>query len=165
MRAKPNTTNPKWLMNFQDLITALFRAHSARAAASVLGSYLILHLLPIAHFIAIGIVLVISDWFTGVWAAIKREEKITSRGLRRTVEKILMYSLAVFLVLMVETAFFGSSYVVAAVAMYIALVELFSNLENISSITGSNIIGIVRTTIYARFPFLKKLMNRERTDP
>ena len=152
-------------MNFQEFITELAKAHSAKAVASIIGAYLLLHVLPIAHFIMIGVVLVVSDWFTGVWAAIKRNEKITSGGLRRTVEKVVMYTLAICLVLVVETAFFGTNYVVALVAMYISFVELFSNLENISNITGSNIIGAVRTVLYKRFPFLKKLMQAEEDDP
>ncbi|MEL6968622.1 MAG: phage holin family protein [Bacteroidota bacterium] len=160
MRGK-NTTNQKWTMNFQDFITELAKAHSAKAIASIIGAYLMLHVLPIAHFLVIGIILVVSDWFTGVWAAIKRKEKITSGGLRRTIEKAVMYSLAIVLVLVVESAFFGTHYVVALVAMYISFVELFSNLENISNITGSNIIGAVRTIMYKRFPFLEKLMKSE----
>lgn len=159
MRGENNTTHKSGLiMNFQDFITELTRQHSAKAVASVVGAYLLLHVLPIAHFLVIGVVLVVSDWFTGVWAAVKREEKITSGGLRRTVEKAVMYMLAIVLVLIVESAFFGTSYVVALVAMYISFVELFSNLENISSITGSNIIGAVKTIVYERFPFMEKLL-------
>ena len=166
MRGKNNTTHKSGLiMNFQDFITELARQHSAKAIASLVGAYLLLHVLPIAHFLVIGVVLVISDWFTGVWAAVKQKEKITSGGLRRTVEKAVMYTLAILLVLIVESAFFGTSYVVALVAMYISFVELFSNLENISSITGSNIIGAARAIIFKRLPFLEKLLNPERKEP
>lgn len=159
MRGKNDTTHKSGLiMNFQDFITELARQHSAKAIASIVGAYLLLHLLPIAHFLAIGVLLVVSDWFTGVWAAIKRKEKITSGGLRRTIEKAVMYTLAIVLVLIVETAFLGTHYVVALVAMYISFVELFSNLENISNITGSNILGAVRAIIRKRVPFMDKLM-------
>lgn len=155
-----NTTHKRGLiMNFQELITEIARQHSAKAVASVIGAYLLLHILPVAHFLVIGVLLVVSDWFTGVWAAVKRKEKITSGGLRRTIEKAVMYTLAVVLVLIVETAFLGTHYIVALVAMYISLVELFSNLENISNITGSNIIGAARTVIYKRFPLLEKMMS------
>ena len=166
MRGENTTTHKSGLiMNFQEFITELARQHSVKAGMSLIGAYLLLHVLPIAHFLVIGVVLVVSDWITGVWAAIKRNEKITSGGLRRTIEKGVMYSLAIVLVLIVESAFFGTQYVVALVAMYISFVELFSNLENISNITGSNIIGAVRTIIYKRFPFMKKLMNSKEDTP
>ena len=164
MRGENTTTDAikEWYMNFEQLIAEITKAHSAKAVVSLFGAFLFLHILPIAHFLAIGTLLVVSDWVTGVWAAIKRKEKITSKGLRRTVEKVVMYSLAIVLVLVVETAFLGTHYVVAAVALYISMVELFSNLENISSITDSNIIGATRTVLFARFPMLKSLMTTEK---
>lgn len=148
-------------MNFEQLIAEITKAHSAKAAFSLFGGFLFIHLLPIAHFLAIGVLLVVSDWITGVWAAFHRKEQITSKGLRRTVEKVVMYSLAIVLVLVVETAFIGTHYVVASVALYISLVELFSNLENISTITNSNIIGATRTVLFTRFPGLKSLMSKD----
>jgi len=164
MIGKNNTVTKqlgRHMMNFQDFIIALSKAHGLKAFFSLSGAFVALHLLPIAHFLAIGVLLVLCDWVTGVWAAINRKEKITSKGLRRTVGKVLLYSLAIVLVMVVETTFFESNYLVAVVALYISIVELFSNLENISSITGRNIIGVVRTTLFVRFPFLKKIMNVE----
>jgi phage-related holin len=168
MREESHTvTNPvrRSIMNFQDFIQELFRQHSFKAASALFGGYLLMHLLPIAHFILIGVLLVTCDWITGVWAAYNRREKITSKGLRRTVEKVLFYSMAIFLVMVVESAFFASHFVVAMVALYICMVELFSNLENISSITGTNIIDTVRSEIFERFPVVKKMFDRTPPPP
>lgn len=149
-------------MDFQELLSSLWRAHSPKAGLSILGSWIVLQLLPVAHFMAIGAFLVASDWVTGVTAAWQRGDKITSRRLARTVIKVIMYCLAIIAVMMVEKAFLPSStYAVTVVAFYISLVELFSNLENISSITGSNIIGIVRKMVAGRLPFLSKYLPRK----
>ena len=161
-RGNPHAGNETRDMNFQELITELVKAHSPRAIASLVAAFVFFHLLPIAHFLVIGTVLVISDWFTGVWAAMRRHEHITPKGLRRTIEKIVMYCLAIILVLIVEAAFLKTHYFVAAVALYISLTELMSNLENISSITGSNIIGAVKALMFRRFPFLEKWMHGEK---
>lgn len=147
-------------MSFQQLILELVKANSFKAGTSLVGAFLFLQILPIAQFIAIAGLLVTSDWVTGVWAAYKRHERITSKGLRRTVEKILMYSLAIFITMVVEVAFFSSHYVVAAVALYICLVELYSNLENISSITNTNIIGVVKEVVAVRFPWVGRMLRK-----
>lgn len=164
MRGIRNNENGSEAMDFQELLTELARAHGLKAALSLIGAFLVVHLLPIAHFIVIGSLLVACDWFTGVWASITRNEKITSQGLRRTVRKIVFYSLGIVLVLVVESAFFHTYYLVTTLALYISMVELFSNLENIGTITGSNIIGVVRKTIYKNAPWLKKLMEDNGSD-
>lgn len=148
-------------MSFQQLIMELVKANSFKAGTSLVAAFLFLHILPIAQFIAIAGLLVTSDWVTGIWAAYKRREKITSKGLRRTVEKILMYSLAIFITMVVEVAFFSSHYVVAAVSLYICLVELYSNLENISTITSTNIIGVVKDVVAVRFPWVGRMLRKQ----
>lgn len=159
MRDYKNTaTKQGRLMNFQELIMEMIKAHSFKASISLLGAFMLFHLLPIAHFLVIGVLLVVSDTITGIWAAIKRSESINSKGLRRTIEKVVMYSTAICLVLAVESAFTGTKYFTMAVSLYIILVELFSVLENISGITGTNIIGAIRSLLYERFPKLKELL-------
>jgi len=167
MRGIRNNKNGSKAMDFQELLTGLARAHGLKAALSLIGAFLIVHLLPIAHFIVIGSLLVACDWFTGVWASITRNEKITSQGLRRTVRKIVFYSLGIVLVLVVESTFFRTYYLVTTVALYISMVELYSNLENIGIITGRNITGVFRSTLYKNAPWLKNIMenNGKSGDP
>lgn len=137
-------------MTFEQLLLELARAHGWKAGLSIILSWLGIHLMPIAGFILVVIVLGISDWITGVTAARIKKEAITSRGLFRSVRKIVFYCLAIVLVVIVENTFFASTWLVYLVAVYIALVELYSNLENISVITGTNILGIVRKGINAQ---------------
>lgn len=149
-------------MNFQELIVELAKVHSTKAAAALVGAFLFAQVLPVASLLAVGIFLVVCDWVTGVWSAIKRNEKITSKGLRRTVEKIVMYSLSIIIVLAVEIVFFNSHVLVVGVALYISLVELFSNLENISSITGTNILAVVKDAIMDKFPAMRRLFDKKK---
>ena len=136
-------------MSFTDLLTELLRAHTPRAALALVAMWLGAALMPVASFIAVGIFLVITDWLTGISAARVRGVPITSAGLWRTIRKAVFYPVAIISSLVVERTFFqGSEWLVYLVAAYIALTELFSNLENISVITGTDIIGAVRR--YAR---------------
>jgi len=134
-------------MSFEQLLVALAKAHGWKAISSIILGWIGVNLMPVASFLAVGIVLVICDWITGLTAAKKRGDKITSRGLYRTVEKIVFYSMAIVLVLIVEKSMLGTDWLVYLVSSYIALVELYSNLENISVITGTNILEVVKTAI------------------
>lgn len=80
--------------------------------------------------------LVLIDLITGLWASHKRNEKITSNGIRRTVSKTLAYQLAVICSFVMEQQFLGGIPIVKVVAGLIASTEFKSVLENISSITG-----------------------------
>lgn len=94
-------------------------------------------LFPIkATMFAVG-ALIIVDLFTGVWAAIKRDENITSNGFRRTVSKVIAYQLAIITSFIIDKYFavgFGIE-VVKIVAGLVAMTEFKSIMENISSIT------------------------------
>lgn len=134
-------------MSFEQIIIEMTKAHGFKAAVSIFLAWIGAHLLPVAGFMVAGAFLVACDWITGVTAARKRSQKITSRGLLRTIQKITFYCMAIVLVVIVEHTFFRSNWMVSLVATYIALVELYSNLENISIITGTNVLAIVRNAI------------------
>lgn len=98
---------------------------------------------PILHFLIFTFVLTVLDFGTGVRAAQKRQEKITSKGFARTVEKLFFYMIAILLSHGMDFTFvkdlevdFSFAWIVAG---FISLTELKSNLENISSITGTDI--------------------------
>lgn len=155
MRGKLRTATQSGIMNFQDFLTQLLAAHGWKAALSVVGAFVGGALMPVSSFLAVGVMLVVADWFTGVTAARQRGERITSRGLMRTLRKVVFYSLAIVLVMTVEQAFFsGSHWMVYLTSAYIAMVELFSNLENISSITGTDIAAPLRRALRLRLPWL-----------
>ena len=105
-------------------------------AISQFAGWLIVFVSPIHAIMTAIVVLVISDLITALWAVIKNKQKITSIGLRRTINKLLAYELAVILSYVVETVFGLGAPVVKLVAGLIAVTELKSNLENLALITG-----------------------------
>lgn len=98
-------------------------------------------LTPAVPIIIFTGVLIFSDTATGIWAAVKRKEKITSRALGRTATKIVLYSAVILLTFGFEVFFPALQYVhMGQIASgYICLVELKSIYENVSDITGLDI--------------------------
>ena len=104
-------------------------------------------LLPIhASMEAVG-ALVAADLLTGIWAAHKRGEKLTSWGLRKTVSKVLAYELAIVLAYVMEANFLAFLPVVKTIAGYIAAVEFKSATENLSKITGLDLTQAAKNLI------------------
>ena len=96
-----------------------------------------------AVMITVGI-LILADLVTGIWAAIKRGEKITSALLRRTVSKILVYQTSVITGFLVETYLIAGILPVSKlVAGVIGLVEFKSILENGNTILGHDLFKTV----------------------
>ncbi len=88
--------------------------------------------------------LILADLFTGIWAAKKRKESVSSAALRRTVSKIVIYQLAVISGFMLETYILDNVLPVAKiVAGVIGMVEFKSILENSNSIVGGDIFKLV----------------------
>lgn len=89
------------------------------------------------HAVMSGIIfLAVSDLCTALWVSFKKSQPITSVGLRKTINKIIAYEMAVVLSYVVETVFQLGVPIVRLVAGLVAVTELKSNLENLSYITG-----------------------------
>lgn len=84
-------------------------------------------------------VLVFADVFTGIAAAKKRGERIHSKGMSRTVGKMLYYTIAIVLSRVMELAFISWLPVAQLTSGYIAIVEFKSNMENIAQVTGVDV--------------------------
>lgn len=108
---------------------------------------------PVLPFIVFAGVLVLGDLLSGTWAAVKRGEKLHSRGFRRTVEKMVFYFIAILLSEGMKTVFMPHVPVTYIVALAIAITEFKSNIENIETITGINIYRFIRDRIE---PYLKE---------
>lgn len=147
-------------MSFEQLLFELGKTHGFKAGLSMMLAWLVGHLVPVAGFMLVGAVLVISDWITGVTAANIKKERITSRGLLKSIRKIALYCLAIVLVVIVEVTFFQTKTIVYVLASYIALVELYSNLENISIITGTNLLAVVRQAVNSQLKKVNLKINR-----
>jgi phage-related holin len=116
--------------------------------ACTAGGWAVSFLMPISHFIGLAIALTIADFITGVWAAKKRGDKITSTGYRRTISKTTLYLLAVVLAHAVEKVFFSTHAAIPVtyiVACFLCLTEFKSALENIGDITGANVWSALRS--------------------
>lgn len=96
--------------------------------------------LPIQSVIFTVLVLILSDLVTGVLAAMKRKEKITSAGFRRTVVKIFVYETAILIGFLVEKYILKDAMpVTKLISSVVGLVELKSLLENLETIQGQSI--------------------------
>jgi len=98
---------------------------------------------PIKHFLIFTIFVVFADTVTGILAAKKRKEPITSKGLYRTSQKILTYFCGIMIFHGASITFQLPSQITYSVSFIIAATELFSISENIKIITGTNIGTII----------------------
>jgi phage-related holin len=90
-------------------------------------------------FLIVG-VLVITDTITGVYAAVRRGDPITSSKFKRVVVKMFFYQLSVIVAFFVDKIFpDNSQLIVRAVAVAIAVTEVKSFSENMKFITGMDI--------------------------
>lgn len=100
-----------------------------------------------AVMITVGI-LIIADLITGIWAAHKKQEKISSAAMRRTISKMLIYQLSVVCGFLLETYILGGVIPVAKiVAGVIGMVEFKSILENSNYIIGGDLFKIIITKL------------------
>jgi uncharacterized membrane protein len=98
---------------------------------------------PIKHFLIFTIFVVFADTVTGIMAAKKRNEPITSKGLYRTSQKVVVYFVGIMIFHGASITFGLPSQIVYSVSFLISFTELYSISENIKSITGVNIGTLV----------------------
>ncbi len=114
----------------------------------VLALSLISVFAPVKAAVIVAFALIIIDLFTGIWAAKKRGEPITSSGIKRTVGKILLYESAICIGFLVETyltgALFPASKIITAL---VGMAELKSVMENLQTISGSDITSVILSKI------------------
>ena len=92
-----------------------------------------------AMIIATGVV-IFADLFTGVWAAKKRNEKISSGGLRRTITKMFVFEAAIILGFIIEKYMMNNTLPISKLASgLIAVVEAKSIMENLDTIYGQDL--------------------------
>lgn len=109
-------------------------------------------LAPIKAVMLTAGVLIFADLLTGVWAAAKRKEKITSKGISRTVAKIFLYEMALVTSYLVHQYMTGDLLPAdKLVAGLIGIVELKSILENLNAVNGTPVFAsIIDRTISAQ---------------
>lgn len=105
-------------------------------------------LAPIHTVMAVTGAMIVIDLITGVLAARKRQEPITSAALRRTVTKMAVYQTAVITGFLCEHYLLSDSLpIVKLAAAAIGLVEMKSITENLNAINGSPVFSSIITAL------------------
>jgi len=125
------------------IIYNIFKLGYDGIAYSICCGVLFSFFLPIKHFLIFTIFVVFSDTVTGIMAARKRNEAITSKGLYRTSQKVVVYFVGIMIFHGASVTFGLPSQIVYSVSFLISFTELYSISENIKSITGVNIGTLV----------------------
>lgn len=115
------------------------------AMSGLIANYLYPFLMPIKSFLILTIALVACDTITGIMAADKRGEKISSKGIRRTVQKIVAYFIAILLAEGMRIVFMREVQVPYFIALIIAIAEFKSNIENIEHVSGHSIWDMLKS--------------------
>ena len=98
---------------------------------------IIAYFTPIAEMILVMLIFLILDTISGIWASLKKGEKLESHKLRKTIYKIVWYTIAVMLSWMMEKTFTLTwTNLASLVCGFICFVELKSIFENITRITN-----------------------------
>lgn len=115
---------------------------------SVWATALLALFAPIKAAAIVALALVIADLITGVIAAYKRGEPITSTNLKRTVVKLFVYEAAILLAFLAQTYLTGTLLPVCNLATsVVGLTEMKSVLENLESISGQNLFQVLITKV------------------
>jgi uncharacterized membrane protein len=125
------------------VIYNIFKLGYDGIAYSICCGVLFSFFFPIKHFLIFTIFVVFADTVTGIMAARKRGEPITSKGLYRTSQKVVTYFCGIMIFHGASITFQLPSQITYSVSFIIAATELFSISENIKSITGTNIGTII----------------------
>jgi len=112
-------------------------------AVALTSGFIFSFFLPIKHFLLFTICAVIADTITGIKAARKEGKAITSKGLYRTTEKIVVYFVSIMIFEGAKNTFSIPIPITYMVASMIAGTELFSIAENVKRLTGVNLGTII----------------------
>lgn len=110
--------------------------------ATLLGAFAVL--LPIKPVLMAAFVLTLVDMVFGICAAIKKGEKITSKGLGRTVIKIAIYQSCLICGFVAEKYLLSSAIpAVKLLGGIIGATEMVSILENADIISGNSLFASI----------------------
>lgn len=127
-----------------DRIVSLdFWAKIALAGGSVVLSFLA----PVWPFILCVVLLVFIDMYTGIRKARRKGIPVQSRGLYRTVEKMLTYTGLIIASELVNVVFSMPMNLAYVIAFPVAMTELYSIMENTEAVSGTNLIERLKNVI------------------
>lgn len=109
-----------------------------------IGIMLLAIFAPAQEMILTCLVLIIVDLITGIVAAKKTGQPISSAGIRRTISKIFIYETAIMMGFLTQKYLLSDGAPVAGmIAGVIGLTELTSILENLNKIQGTDMLKSV----------------------
>lgn len=118
-------------------------------AMSICCGWIASFFIPIKGFLLFTVAVVFADMGTGILAAKKEGQKINSRGLYRTSEKIAVYFVGIMIFEAAKNTFSLPVPITYMASFLIAMTELYSIAENIRRITGVN-LGTLVTRFFKR---------------
>ena len=121
------------------IIINLLRQGYESIAFSLCCGFIASFFIPIKGFLLFTVFVVFADTISGVLASKKQAIEINSRGLYRTIEKIIVYFLSILIFEGAKQTFSIPLNISYMVASMIAVVELTSISENVKKITGVNL--------------------------
>ena len=121
------------------IIINLLRQGYESIAFSLCCGFVASFFIPIRGFLLFTVFVVFADTISGVLASKKQAIEINSRGLYRTIEKIIVYFLSILIFEGAKQTFSIPLNISYMVASMIAVVELTSISENVKKITGVNL--------------------------
>lgn len=106
---------------------------------------------PVKSIMLASMVLILCDLFTGVWAARKRGERVTSAGFQRTIVKLVVYEAAIALGFIAQHYLMADAIPVCnIIGSYVGLTELTSAYENIDSISGGKLLKTILSRLNSK---------------
>lgn len=114
--------------------------HDTWYALVQIFAFIVLYLTPISNYVHLVLILIGIDLVTGSYASIKEGQKFEAAKLRHTVEKFVFYAIAIIVGYVLQRIIDDGSELARIVALYVGSVECKSIYENISRITGTDVL-------------------------
>ena len=112
---------------------------------------LIAYFASISTMIYIVLIFVLIDFLTGMYASYRTKTPIISSKLRRTIEKLVFYTVSIMIAHMFQHHFMNWFNLTQIVAGFIAATELLSIYENIRKVTKLDVFKRIIDTIKEQF--------------
>jgi phage-related holin len=119
------------------------------------------YLMPVHSMVFVMISMVLADFVTGIWKSLKSGERISSKRMAETIEKMALYIIGIVASFVLEKLIdIEGLRIVWVFVTIIVTREYLSVLENIETITKTKILEIVSRYLQKAFTsFIKNRKN------
>lgn len=112
---------------------------------------LIAYFAPISSMVHVVLAFVLIDFLVGMYASYRTKTPIISSKLRKTIEKLVFYTVSIMIAHMFQLHFMDWFNISQIVAGFIAATELLSIYENIRKVTKLDVFKRIIDTIKEQF--------------